>query len=70
MTPREIIRYATVMATLEVERHKRSITLEYMNAALQRAKKMPPVKELIADRKPPKLAEIMAAFGSAKKKEK
>ena len=65
MTPREIIRYAKVMADLDVEREKRGIRLEYLNAALQRATKMPKLTDLLNEQKPPSLSEIMQRLNDA-----
>ena len=40
------------------ERDKALLRLEYMNAVLHRVKKMPELKELMGENRPPTLAEI------------
>lgn len=49
------------------EQHQRQISLEYLNAALQRAKKMPALQKLLTDtgpvRRSPSLQEIQDRFG-------
>lgn len=54
------------MAAFDVEREKRAISREYMNAALQRAKKLPRLRDLVEDRKPPKLQDIIARLSEKK----
>lgn len=53
------------MADYNVEMEKRGIRLEYLNAALQRAKKLPKLQELLNEQKPPSLAEIMQRMQQA-----
>ena len=58
MTPREIVRFALVQNDLFKERDIHMMRLEYMNAALQRSKKMPKFDTLVKERKPATLSEI------------
>lgn len=62
MTPREILRFATAKSKVDVDLHKRAITIAYINASLHRAKRMPPLKSLIARQSRATLADIMAAM--------
>lgn len=69
-----MIRYARNIGRKEAEKHRELLGLEYLNAALQRSKKMPSLKSLINKHKgPPSKASIVdrikaaAAFNAAKK---
>ena len=61
------MRYARNINRLEAERYRESIILEYTNAALQRAKRMPSLKSLLAkkDKKPPSKASIVDRINAA-----
>jgi hypothetical protein len=56
------------MAAKDTEKHRQLVSLEYMNAGLQRAKKMPSLRDLLrtGNEKPPSLAEIMARLEKKK----
>lgn len=53
------------MAGKEFENHQRAISYQYLNASLQRAKKMPPLKKLLKKNRPPKMTEIVGALNAA-----
>lgn len=57
------MRYAKARFGFLKERDINALRLEYTNAALQRAKKMPKFETLIRESKPPTLAEIADRFG-------
>lgn len=61
------MRYARNINRLEAERYRESIILEYMNASLQRAKRMPTLKSLLAkkDKAPPSKASIVDRIKAA-----
>lgn len=66
MTPWEVLRYARNINRLDADRYREKITLEYMNAALQRAKKMPALKSLLGRKQgPPSKASIVARIKEA-----
>lgn len=60
------MRYARNVNRLEAERYREKLILEYTNAALQRAKKMPSLKSLLAEKQgPPSKASIVDRIKAA-----
>lgn len=72
MSPAQIVRFARNKNLLRSSDQKHDIEMAWLNAALQRAKKMPSIKKLTesANRKAkrrPRLADIVAYVDKAKK---
>ncbi|MEM7303408.1 MAG: hypothetical protein AAF468_20195 [Pseudomonadota bacterium] len=70
MTFYEILRYARNMNALSDERYKSQLSLAYMGAALQRAKKLPKLKSLLKgdseqSGRPMSLQEVLQRFKQA-----
>jgi len=64
LTPAEIVRVAKARVEKERQVFKRGITLQWLNAKLQRAKTIPKLEKLTGENKPKTFREIVSAIRS------